>query len=504
MKITLYATSDVHGTLTPYRYSDHQEMNMGLMKLAPFISKNETTLLIDNGDVLQGSPLDYVHELKFKERIHPMAACYNAMGYDYINLGNHEFNFGKENVWKYIEDSNAVCLTSNLFDSGKCFGQEYVIHKFDDENSIALIGVTTQYIPNWEQPQHILNMTFENAFEKVKETVKKIQEHEKVKGIVVVYHGGFEKDLDSGKDTENQTGENLGYKMCREIDGLDVLISGHQHRSIAQFCNGVCVTQTAFNAQELACIEWDLDSRERTPILIKAQNKIDESLYSIFEEEEKVTQQYLDQPIGTLKEGDLLIRDEFEARLHKHPLVSFLNQVQMYFTGADLSAVALFNGACGFNSSITMRDLVSTYVYPNTLVKVKMSGKTLKQYLEKCAEYFDIQENEICVSKAFLEPKPAHFNYDMVDGCEYTIQVSNPIGSRITSLKYKGKDVQDDDSFTMALSNYRAACGGDFFMIQDCEVLMSLQDDMVACLSQYMQEFPTVEVHHHENIHVVK
>lgn len=503
MKIKIYATSDTHGTITPYRYSDHKEMNMGLMKLSSLIHKDEHTLLIDNGDVLEGSPLDYVHHLKFEDQIHPMAKCFNAMNYDYINLGNHEFNFGKENVWKYIHDTNAICLTSNLFDKGVCFGKEYVIHEFDENNRIAIVGLTTQYIPNWEQPKNIVDMTFENVFDKLKQTADKIKKNEDVKGILVVYHGGFEKDLESGMPTENLTGENLGYKMCSEIEGIDVMISGHQHRSIAQFCHDTCVTQTAFNAKELAYIEWDLDTNERVAKLISADCEADETLYPLIEEEEKATQIYLDQPLGKLASGDLLVHDAFEARLHKHPLVSFLNRVQLDFTKADLSSVALFNDATGFNSTITMRDLVSTYVYPNTLCVVRMNGKTLKEYLEKCAEYFELTDGKIGVAPRFLAPKPAHYNYDMVDGVEYTIQVSNPVGSRIISLTRHGIPVKDEDSFTMVMSNYRAACGGDFFMIKDCEPLMAYQEDMVECLRQYIEKHPVIEINHQNNIKII-
>ncbi|MGN1345006.1 MAG: bifunctional metallophosphatase/5'-nucleotidase, partial [Traorella sp.] len=72
MKIKIYATSDVHGTITPYRYSDQKEMKMGMMKLSFFIKKDSYTLLIDNGDVLQGSPLDAYYQIEHHD-IHPMA-----------------------------------------------------------------------------------------------------------------------------------------------------------------------------------------------------------------------------------------------------------------------------------------------------------------------------------------------------------------------------------------------------------------------------------------------
>ena len=81
--------------------------------------------------------------------------------------------------------------------------------------------------------------------------------------------------------------------------------------------------------------------------------------------------------------NNLKINNEFSARLNKHPLVSFINQVEKDATDADLCSTALFNKATGFNTNITMRDLISTYVYENTLVKLKITGKILKQYLEK-------------------------------------------------------------------------------------------------------------------------
>jgi 2',3'-cyclic-nucleotide 2'-phosphodiesterase / 3'-nucleotidase len=67
-----------------------------------------------------------------------------------------------------------------------------------------------------------------------------------------------------------------------------------------------------------------------------------------------------------------------------------------------------------------MRDLVSTYVYPNTLVVKKISGKDLKQMIEKCANYFEIENDEITVNQEYVYPKIQHFNYDMIDEIEYT------------------------------------------------------------------------------------
>lgn len=506
MKIKILATSDVHGYISPYRYSDKSLANQGLARLSGHIQRlrDENTLLIDNGDCLQGSPLNYYHSLFEKEALHPMAKAMNALGYDYYNLGNHDFNFGLTMLHHYMDALTPQCLTGNIYENQKPLGKSYTIHHFDDTHCIALIGVTTQHVPVWEQPKNIEGILFENAFDYVKKTVSWIQQNEKVDGIVVVYHGGYEKDLETGKETELLTGENLAWKMCNEIDGIDLLISGHQHRSFASICNNTHTTQTACNGQEMAYIEWDLDKHEIKTEILKADQPIDENLMQLIQTEENKTQQWLDEPLGRLKEGDLLVQDEFDARLHKHPVISFINQVQLSFASkAVLSAQALFNNAVGFNQEITMRDLVSTYVYPNTLMCLEMDGKTLKLFLEKCAEYFDVIDGKIGINPAYCSPKPQHYNYDMVDGLDYTIKVSNPIGNRIIKMIYQGKEVQEDDRLVMVMSNYRAGGGGDFDMLKACKVVQDIQKDMVECLAEYIRNHPVLEIKHENNIEVI-
>jgi 2',3'-cyclic-nucleotide 2'-phosphodiesterase/3'-nucleotidase len=310
--------------------------------------------------------------------------------------------------------------------------------------------------------------------------------------------------MDTGKPTETLTGENLAYKICSEIDGVDVIISGHQHRSIAQKCCGKTVTQTAFNGMQLAVIEWDLDTNTSECYLLNADAPIDIDLMDAIAEKETRVQKWLDQPLGTIKNGPLLIDDLFQARLHKHPVVSFLARVMMDISGAQLSANALFNDSKGFSSQITMRDLVTTYVDPNTTVVLKISGLLLKQFLEKCAEYFAVVNDSITVSKDFVFPKPKHYNYDMVTGVEYTINASLPVGQRIVSLTYQGNTVQDTDEFTLAMTNYRASGGGNFHMVKECEIIKEIQTDFVECIAQYLKNHPELELDHTENIKVIK
>ena len=505
MNIRLVATSDVHGYVMPYSYADNGEADHGLVRLKSTVSalRNENTLVIDNGDILQGSPLLTYYYAHQGEYDNPIKVCMNDIGYDYVNVGNHDFNYGYENLRAYLDGINAGCLLGNVKYKGEYIGNEYVIHEFDKDNRIALIGVVTHYLVNWEKPDNLVDIEIERAFDFVKRTVEKIKRNEEVKGIVVVYHGGYEADINTGALTQQDTGEDEAYRMCKEIEGIDVLISGHQHRSLSGKCFNTYTSQTASNGKEVAVYDWDLDSKKISVSLVKNDYVADKSLMDKLMPLENAVQKWLDEPCGEILNYDLRIYDEFDARLHKHPLISFLNQIQNEKCGSDLAGNALFNNATGFNSIITTRDVVSTYVYPNTLVVFEINGRILKEYLEKCAEYFCIENGDIAVSKEYIYPKPAHFNYDMVDGVDYTIRVSNEKGKRITELRYQGKDVKDDDIFTLSLNNYRASGGGNFFMFKDAKLVKEIQEDMVEVIIEYLSKHKRVEVNHRDNIKVI-
>jgi len=503
MNCRLIVTSDIHGCITPYNYSDNKEQAIGMAKLGPVIDEYRTldTLLLDNGDVLQGSPLLYHHYLYLKDKVNPMALVFNYLKYDYLNTGNHDFNFGYDVLKDFYHDNHACWLTGNINEHKQPLNSPYRIHVFDNGVRIALIGCVTQHIPNWELPKNIENITFTNCLKFIENTVELIKTHEKVDYIICLYHGGIERDLISKQPTELLSGENQGYEICQKIKGLDVLITGHQHQSVVARINGILVTQTANDAKEIAVI--DLAKDNISAKLVAVGKEIDHDLLKLITDEERQTQKWLDIPLGKLIDGNLLINDMFEARLHKHPLVSFLNQVQMEIAGVDISLVGLANKVVGFRDSISMRDIISSYVYPNTLITLEISGKLLKLALEHSAEYFTIIDNEIGISQSYIRPKPKHYNYDMFDGIEYTIKVSNPIGKRIIALTYHGQAIDDDKLYRVAMNNYRAVGGGDYDMYKSCRVIKDTQKHIVDCIADYIIKHKVIVVDHHENIKVI-
>ncbi len=503
-RIRILATSDVHGYIYPYSYANNQDENIGYARISTLVKalRDENTLLIDNGDVLEGSPLMFYHTHNKQDAVSPVAKVLNAMNYDYVNIGNHDYNYGEQALLKHLNDLDAPCITNNILYHNKTIGPSYVIHEIAGKK-VALFGLTTQYIPNWEKHEHVAHSKFLDACLTAKKTVEHLKSLERPDYIICVYHGGFERDLVNGYPTEDLTRENEGYEILKTVSGIDVLITGHQHRSLAGTLFGKAYTQTKDRGAELACIDIYTDTGVIEPRVLAVDTEADEEITKLVQDEENECQAWLDTPLGESK-VDLRVTNEDDARLHKHQIITFLNKVSQEASGADLNANALFDRATGFPREITMRNLASTYVFPNTLVIKKVTGKVLREYLEKNAEYFTINGGTIVVSPQYLAPKPMKYNYDMVDGVEYTIKVSNDVGSRITSLTRNGEDVKDDDEFTLCINNYRATGGGNFNMIKNAPVVKEISSSMVELLADYIMKNKVIDFEPVNNITVEK
>lgn len=500
MKIRFIVSSDIHGYINPINYANNQKSDLGFLKVLSTLKqyKNENTITIDNGDMLQGSPImNYYYQNK--TGANPLIKCLNN-NHDYINIGNHDFGYGQNNLFEYINSFNGKCLCGNVLYKGKRIGEEYIIHKFAEDYSIALIGCVTQYTEKFESKENLKDFEFEDCYEYVKKTIEIIKNNETVKGIVVVYHGGMEAKP-NGVFLENGN-ENEGYRMCRDLD-FDILISGHQHASIKNIYCGKLVTQTMDKGKEFAVIDYDFENKNGEAQLIKATAEVDEDSINQFKELEVKTQIWLNEDIAVIDNINLKIEDELDARIHKHPLISFINQVQFDATHSDLSAASLFNDATGFNSHITTRDLISTYIFENTLIKVKINGKVLKQYLEKCADYFTLKD-EIEVNEKYLIPVKRHFDYDMIDGIDYTIKIGNEVGNRVIEMKYKGEDIKPEDEFSLTINNYRYGGAGGFEFLSKLEVLEVCDKDMVSLIYNYLTKNKNIIVNHKDNIKVIK
>ncbi|QJD84437.1 bifunctional metallophosphatase/5'-nucleotidase [Cohnella herbarum] len=517
MRLTVLATSDIHGHVVPIRYVDNAATDYGLLKLATIIKQmrreQENTLFIDNGDLLQGTPFAYYHACLDTLAPHPIVNIMNELHLDAFIPGNHEFNYGLNFVGRAKRQSEYPWLSANLLKEGTdepYFGKPYRIFAFPGGAKVGLLGLTTSYIPNWEQPVNIEGLSFESATSAAKRWIPVMKNTEGADVVIVSYHGGFERDWNTGEETEEQTGENEGWQLCREVDGIDVLITGHQHRRIAGARIGrTLIVQPGYQGSCLARIDLRLQSRsdgtwfveESGADLIEASEaQADETLLAKIQQCEKHTQSWLDQPLCEVR-GEMRVADHMAARLKEHPLVELINRIQMEAAGVDISCTSLFdNLAPGFGPKVSMREVTANYPFPNTLKVLRLSGRDIREALEWTSAYFHIaNDGAIEVNPSYLHPKPQHYNYDMWEGIGYAINVSRPEGSRVEELTYRDRPIDLDGQYDVVMNHYRASGGGNYRMFRGKPIVREVTVDMTEIIAEYLTKAGTVHARTNNN-----
>ena len=483
-KLTLWYTSDTHGFFFDTDFIHREPRDVGLLGFQ--FPKDENTLVIDGGDTTQGSPL--THFCIQTGAPLPVADAMNAMGYDYVTLGNHDFNNGPAWLADHLNRLNARCLCANVTDlEGKLPIAPYAIHTLGNGLRVGLVGIVTDWVNLWEQPEHLTTLRVTPPLPAARAAVQALQK-EGVDLLIGIYHGGVERDPDTGR-LLSDTDENIACQLCEALP-FDLLLTGHQHIAMVEKSwHGTHLVQPPCNATHAVKVTLDEDGfhselvpARRGAALTEAQSELRQRL-----------ERWLDSPIGALSRP-IWPEDHLAMAMSGSPIANFFNRVQLWASGADVSCAALPNELRGFDSSVTVRDVVSTYVYANTLVVLEVTGAIIRQALEQCATYFDAQDDGVRIARQFLEPKVAHFNYDYFSGVEYTFDLTKPAGHRVAALTRNGAPVGDDDRLSLVMCDYRATGAGDFDMYRQCPRIREIQTDVSELIIRYLQEQKTIDI----------
>ncbi|EKF49278.1 2',3'-cyclic-nucleotide 2'-phosphodiesterase [Thermosipho africanus H17ap60334] len=506
-EVVILHTSDLHGNILPINYATNSPSDVGLAKIATLIKqfRNEyqNVILVDTGDLIQGTPLEYYHARIDNKPVDPMILVMNKLGYSAWIIGNHEFNYGLDVLEKAVSEAQFPALSANIIDvkeNSSLFKPYHIVNVGDIK--IGILGLTTKYIPNWEDPKNIEGLDFLDPVEVAKKYVDILKNKENVDIVIVAYHGGLERDPQTGEPTEELTGENQAYQLLQEVDGIDVLLLGHQHRTIATKINNVPVSMPSYWGKSLGKIVLKLEKKDNKWQVIDSSVEqvsvkgvtADEEITSLIKPYDEKVQAWLDQPVG-YADGDFWVENPLFARLQDNPLIEFVNKVQMYYSKAKISSTALFNNSIkGWKSGpITLRDINAVYIYPNTLKVIKVTGKDIKDALEKSADYFVMENYMVSVNKSWVEPKPRHYNYDMWEGISYKIVLNNPSGNRIIDLMFEGKPIEMDKEYEIVLNNYRAGGGGGYTMFKGKPVVREVMMEVSELMADYILEHKNIK-----------
>ncbi|OON96486.1 MAG: bifunctional metallophosphatase/5'-nucleotidase [Epulopiscium sp. Nele67-Bin005] len=493
--IKIYFTTDTHGFIFPINYATKQKTNSGVLACGLEFQKDGNTLIIDAGDTLQGSPFTKILWEDTTEGC-VISEVFNQVGYDYVTLGNHDFNYGHNNLKRFVDNLDAKCVVANVeILTNDINIAPYQIHTTEDGTKIGIVGLVTDFVPVWEKPENLENIRIKDAFESAKTALSEIKN--KCDLTICIYHGGFENDLTTGEKLSD-TKENIAYKIAQQLE-FDVLLTGHQHMEVVGVdLFGTFCMQLPANAKQYGYIEIENDefrAEIRTPK--SCEVKVQQNWLDL---EQKVNT-WLDLPLGTF-DTEILPLDKLTLATDGSLLANFCNQVQLEFSGADFSCTALANDLIGFEKEVSIREIMAAYQYPNNLKVLKVTPQILKMALERCAQYFELENGSLTISKKFLQPKVEHYNYDFFMGFDYKFDIKNPVGERVICIEKDGKPLENKE-YTIVMSDYRATGTGGYSFYKDCEIVEEFDTDTQKLIIDYIKKYGYIEICKDKNFSIV-
>jgi 2',3'-cyclic-nucleotide 2'-phosphodiesterase (5'-nucleotidase family) len=502
--IVVLGTTDLHGNLFPVDYYTDKADNRGLAKIGTLIKQfrkeNQNVLLIDSGDTIQGTPLEYYHNKKNNQPPDPMMLAMNGLHYDAMTVGNHEYNFGLQVLEKARSEAEFPWLAANTYNKGtnQTHYKPYIIKEIAGVR-IGVLGLTTPGIPNWENAPNYAGLEFHEPLIEAKKWVPLLRRKERADVVVIAMHMGLEQDLRTGEINPGQvTNENQAIAIAKQVPGIDLIFMGHTHRDVPSvLINGVQLIQANYWGRHLARVDlylenagprWRVLARVARTIAVDDRVAPDQELLKIGEPYDRETQAWLSRPIG--ESGAELTAAE--ARFRDTAILDLIQRVQLETGKADVSMAAVFNPDARIaKGPVTVRDIAGLYVYENTLVVLEVTGQQLKDALEHSAKYFRPYEPGKSPAELVDEKIPA-YNFDIAEGVTYVLNIAKPIGQRIENLQFQGKPLSPTQKLRLATNNYRVNGGGGYTMYKGAPVVYRSSEEIRELIIDWVEHHKTI------------
>lgn len=499
MTLTIVGTTDVHGHIYPTSYfGKNDEENLGLAKVYTLLkairAKNPHTVLVDSGDMLQGSPLTYWHARIAKPGTpNPMIDVMNHMGYAAFGVGNHEYNFGLQHLYQARKESKFPWVSGNTYKAGTQIPQ-YEPYTMTTVGGVkvGIIGFTPPGVAIWDKANVQGKLEFRDILVEAKRWIPKM----KAAGadvIVAIPHSGLGAEFcpyyTGYSESSGLPRENVAADLAREFPDIDVVFPGHTHVEVPGTMLGhAAVAQAQKWGERLSVADLTLEKVDGHWKVVKKDARVLSTVgVKPAPEVEAWAKKAHEGTLAYVASTLCATPDSWDTKrsmIEDTPIIDFINAVQKDATKAQLSAAAAFTTEAEIKAGkITVADMAAVYPYENTLVAIKVTGKQLKEYLEFSARIFA----PYAAGKPAFSPDVRHYNYDMVAGVDYAIDVRRPEGSRIVNLSYQGKPVTDGQTFTLAMNSYRQRGGGGFEMLKNCPVVYNQEQSIRDLMIDYLK-----------------
>ena len=543
--VRILATTDLHTNLVNYDYyQDKPVENVGLAKTAILIEEakkeNSNTILVDNGDTIQGTPLGtykaIVNPVKEGEQ-HPMYTALQKLGFEVGTLGNHEFNYGLDYLKRVIETAGMPIVNANVVDpkTGAYIYDPYKIitKTFVDKTGhkttvkIGVTGIVPPQILSWDKANLEGKVLVNDSVEAIKNIIPEMRKAG-ADITLVLSHSGI------GDDKYEKGEENEGYQIA-SLPGVDAVVTGHSHAEfpsgngtgfyekypgvdgINGKINGTPVTMAGKYGDHLGIIDLNLVYKNGKWSVVNSKGSIrkiytkskeaDERIKEIAKEAHEGTVKYVRQQVGTTSAP---ITSYF-ALVKDDPSVQIVNNAQIWYAKRELAgtpegSLPILSAAAPFKAGtrgdataytdipagpIAIKNVADLYLYDNVTAILKITGAQLKEWLEMSAGQFNTIDPSKKEDQQLINSSYRTYNFDVIDGVTYEYDVTqpnkydregkllHPDANRVRNLKYQGKDVRPEQEFIVVTNNYRA--NGQFPGVRDASLnrLLGLENRQV-------------------------
>ncbi|GLY01641.1 5'-nucleotidase C-terminal domain-containing protein [Actinoplanes sp. NBRC 101535] len=533
-RLTVLGTSDTHGNVYNWdyyqdkEYDDSAHNDVGVAKLAALVTKlrAEATgpvLVLDAGDTIQGTPLATYYAkqepITTTGEKHPMARAMNVLQYDAVTLGNHEFNYGLPLLNLWIRQLGFPALAANAISvkTGKPAFTPYIIKKVSlgkhaPTLRVGILGLTNPGSAIWDRANVEGKLTFTDMVAAAAKWVP-VMRARGADIVLISAHGGDSGVSSYGDELPN---ENPTALIAEQVPGIDAILFGHAHREVAErFVTNtktgeqVLLSEPSKWGQRLTKMDFDL-VRAKTgwKITKKAAASLntntveaDPKVLAVVRKQHEKTVTYVNQVVAT----STATLSAATSRYEDTPILDYINKVQTdtvtaALAGTEYAGLPVLSIAAPFSRTavfpqgdVKIKDVAGLYIYDNTLEAVVLTGAEVKAYLEYSAKYFVTVAPDAPVDpETISDPAIPDYNYDIFSGVDYDIDISQPVGSRITRLQIDGVDVAADARFVVAVNNYRRSGGGSFPGIVKTQVY-NAQQEIRQLLIDWAQEKGSID-----------
>lgn len=486
VNLKIVETSDVHGNFFPYNFITRTPWDGSMARIATLVDSlrasygDESIILLDNGDILQGQPTVYYYNYVDTTSRHIASEIYDYMGYDAATIGNHDVETGHNVYDRWIRGTNVPVLGANVIEisSGRPYLKPYTVIERQGVK-IAVIGMLTPGIPMWLPEPLWSGLRFEDITTSARKWINIVRERENPDIIVGLFHSGH-------SDTNPRPGitENACLDVARNVAGFDIILGGHDHQRdnrVVMNPDGkpVVILNPANDAKTVGVVSITVNIDKEGKMTDKNVSGTLADVDSLapskrflerFDADRQAVEDFTGRIIGR-SEGTF---DSSEALFGPSAFMTLIHRLQMELTGADISFAAPLSIDAVINpGDIRVSDMFGLYKYENMLLTMSLTGEEINNYLE---ESYSIWVDTAATRPdghllLFRSKRPSvhdnrlrnpAYNFDSAAGIRYTVDITRPKGERVNILSMAdGTPFDPKKTYTVAVNSYRGNGGGD-------------------------------------------